>query len=285
MSMNPYNAFSEKWGLEPQPPSNAPIFLFASIWRSGSTLLQRLLCSNPDLILWGEPYTDTAILPRMAEASKAILQESWLTPEHFISDNEVMKNLSEYWIANLYPPPQAYQNACRVMVDTLFRYPAEENGFSRFGFKEVRHSVDVAQFLQWVYPDARFVFLVRNPWDCWASYRGASWYLQYPNILIESIEDFARLWVKNLSSFLKWHDDSGMLIRYEDLISPNFSLQQLEAHCQLPNISPDPLQKKVRGVNYKPSDPNSEEAFILADICGELAKSFGYFGQRDTRDF
>ena len=57
--------------------SNAqPIFIFAAIWRSGSTLLQRLLCSDPSLILWGEPYTDTDLLPRLARGAKALLQEN-----------------------------------------------------------------------------------------------------------------------------------------------------------------------------------------------------------------
>ena len=33
----------------------APIFLLATGWRSGSTLLQRILVTDPHVLLWGEP--------------------------------------------------------------------------------------------------------------------------------------------------------------------------------------------------------------------------------------
>ena len=221
MSANPYTQFDQKWELAVEPDAN-PIFIFAAIWRSGSTLLQRLLCSDPSLILWGEPYTDTDLLPRLARGAKALLQDNWPAQAHFLPNDEVIQNLSKYWIANIYPPAQSYKSASRSMMDALFQAPAKELGFQRFGFKEVRHTVEVPQFLQWVYPEARFIFLVRNPWDCWASYRGSSWYRRYPDSKIEKIEDFAQVWVENFKSFSQWHDDSGLLLRYEDLIHKEF---------------------------------------------------------------
>lgn len=285
MNQNPYLAFDQKWDLKSEDSEAQPIFLFAAIWRSGSTLLQRLLCSDPSLILWGEPYTDTDLLPRMAQGAKALLQDNWPAQPHFLPNEEVTNNLSKYWIANIYPPAQSYKSAARNMMDSLFKSPAETLGFQRFGFKEVRHTVEVPQFLQWIYPAARFVFLVRNPWDCWASYRGSSWYRRYPDSKIEKVEDFAQVWVENLRSFLSWHDDSGLLLRYEDLIHPDFSLQTLALHCRLSAISSEPLKRKVRGIQSKPTDPNPEESFILNDTCGPLANAFGYFGHHDTRPF
>ena len=285
MSLNPYSVFDQKWGIPPAESGHQPIFIFAAIWRSGSTLLQRLLCSDPSLILWGEPYTDTNLLPSLAKGSQALLQANWPTKDHFLPNNSVIQNLSKYWIANIYPPPQHYKSAARQMMDSLFQAPAAELGFQRFGFKEVRHTVDVPQFLQWLYPDARFIFLVRNPWDCWASYRGSSWYRRYPDEVVEKVEDFAHIWLENLSSFLRWQDESALLLRYEDLIQDAFSLQTLAMHCHLKELSEEPLKRKVRGINTTPSDPNPEESYILAEVCGALAHELGYFGHQDSRRF
>src|ERR1700759_2808533 len=35
--------------------TEAPIFLLSTGWRAGSTLLQRILVTDPSLLLWGEP--------------------------------------------------------------------------------------------------------------------------------------------------------------------------------------------------------------------------------------
>ena len=35
--------------------TESPIFLLATGWRTGSTLLQRILVTDPHLLLWGEP--------------------------------------------------------------------------------------------------------------------------------------------------------------------------------------------------------------------------------------
>jgi ABC-type uncharacterized transport system YnjBCD ATPase subunit len=47
--------------------TDAPIFLLATGWRAGSTLLQRMLVTDPRVILWGEPFCDLALPSRVAE--------------------------------------------------------------------------------------------------------------------------------------------------------------------------------------------------------------------------
>lgn len=285
MNKNPFHSYDVEWEIPPAESGHAPLFIFAATWRSGSTLLQRLLCSDKSVIMWGEPFTDTDVLPRLAQSAEALLQEGWPIEAHFLPNREVAQNMSKYWIANIYPPPHSFREACRSMLDTLFMKPAQELGFTRFGFKEVRHTVEVPRFLQWLYPDARFIFLVRNPWDCWASYRGSSWYRRYPDQVVERVNEFAEIWSENLASFLKWHDESGLLIRYEDLVHKDFSVQRLALHCRLSNISDAPLKRKVRGLKSAPTDPIPEENYVLNEICGPMAKQFGYFGFGDNRSF
>ena len=50
-----------------EPDTEAPIFVLASGWRTGSTLLQRILVTDPDVLLWGEPLGDLGLLSNIAE--------------------------------------------------------------------------------------------------------------------------------------------------------------------------------------------------------------------------
>ena len=42
--------------------TESPIFLLSTGWRAGSTLLQRILVTDPRLLLWGEPLGDMILL-------------------------------------------------------------------------------------------------------------------------------------------------------------------------------------------------------------------------------
>ena len=71
---NPWLEFDKKWNVPPIEQGGKPVFALASIWRSGSTLLQRLLCSDPDILLWGEPYGDAGFLPGLANSARCLLR-------------------------------------------------------------------------------------------------------------------------------------------------------------------------------------------------------------------
>ena len=77
---NPWLDFDKKWNVPPIEQGLKPVFALASIWRSGSTLLQRLLCSDPEIILWGEPYGDAGILPGLANSARCLLRSDWPHP-------------------------------------------------------------------------------------------------------------------------------------------------------------------------------------------------------------
>ncbi len=55
---------SESPSADPQE-LDEPVFILATSWRSGSTLLQRVFCTDPSLLLWGEPFGRLALIPRI----------------------------------------------------------------------------------------------------------------------------------------------------------------------------------------------------------------------------
>ena len=104
-----------------------------------------------------------AVAPGAAQGRLATCQATSSTPEDPPTGNQ--------WIANAYPHPADLLASHRALYDRLFEIPARAAGFGRWGIKAVRLDGEHAGYLQVLYPDARFIFLHRNPWDAWSSYR------------------------------------------------------------------------------------------------------------------
>ncbi len=276
---NHLTRFDARFGLT-EAPDSAPIFVLAAGWRSGSTLLQRLLCSTKEALIWGEPYGRSGLIPSLTRASMALRPE-WPTEMHFREASH--DDLVGGWIANMYPPPQALRDSFRAQLDTLFALPAQQRGYPRWGLKEVRLQAMDARFLSWVYPQARFVFLVRNPWDAWSSAKGLRFFEQWPSRPVETCAQFAKHWAKLTRSFLQWPSDSGLLVRYEDLIQPGFDLAQISTHCGLKPLDAEPLNLKIRGMRKAPTPLGAHEAALIQQACGQLAEILGYFGPAAER--
>jgi hypothetical protein len=281
MSAHSWQRFAQRWDLPPRPVGHRPVFLLASGWRCGSTLLQRLVCSSGELLMWGEPYGRANIIPALTRAAM-VLREDWPGAGHFPADT-VFEQPSEHWIANLYPPPAAMVEGYAAMMDAWLAKPAKERGFERFGLKEVRLQAMDAAFLEWLYPDARFLFLVRNPWDAWSSCKGATWFVQWPTQKVESAQAFAALWLRIVQSFTTWPADNAMLVRYEDLKHPGFDLDQIREHCQLRSIDPAPRDKVIRGMAKPPIPLEAAEVEQIRGVAGELAAALGYRGPSPGR--
>lgn len=274
--MSNLDQFDARCNVPESAPANAPLFVLAAGWRSGSTLLQRLLCSTKEALIWGEPYGRSGLIPAMAR-SALVLREDWPAAGCF-APRELPSDLSNQWIANLYPPADAFKRSFRVQLDTLLAEPAAARGFARWGLKEVRfHSID-ARFLRWIYPDARFYFLVRNPWDAWASARGGLWYMRWPTAKIGDARTFATHWNKLAKSYTEWTDDSGFLLRYEDIIAPSTDLTPLSTHGGLGPIDRSVLDVKLRGMERPPVDLPPHDIEVINQIAGPLANLLGYAG-------
>ncbi len=52
-------AIQKRWPNLENEEDERPIFILSAGWRSGSTLIQRLIMSKERILIWGEPIIET----------------------------------------------------------------------------------------------------------------------------------------------------------------------------------------------------------------------------------
>lgn len=225
---------------------SSPIFLLAAGWRTGSTLLQRLICSDQSTLIWGEPYGDSGLLEFIAEPLRRI-NTNWPPDSYFIKDGQDVTALSGEWIANLNPPLDDLYQSHLAFFEQLFANPAKARGASNWGIKEVRLDGDLAYYLRWLYPKSKIIYLVRDPQCAFKSYaRFKKWYHLRPSKPAFTVRQFAEHWNKLANSFILSKEEIGaLLVRYEDLADKNKgTIDQLETYLEKP-IDRSVLDEKI----------------------------------------
>ncbi|GEM_PF-915515 len=210
-----------------------PVFLFSAGWRSGSTLLQRLVLSA-NYFMWGEPLSESGVLQSLIRPLTTI-RGNYPRDEYFFSES-YSSELSQKWIANITPEYQYTLKAIEEYIYQWLAVPAKAKGCNNWGIKEVRWSADICYILKLLYPNAKFLFLVRNPLTAYSSYNklGKYWFDVYPNTPVNTSIKFANLWNKLSSSFERVSPDvGGLLLRYEDLLTSE-SLNKLDKYLEHP---------------------------------------------------
>jgi hypothetical protein len=269
-----------RWGAQAGSDPESPIFIFSAGWRTGSTLLQRLVLSGGETLVWGEPYPHCDYIRMLANSLVSFRDE--LPPEQFFikpaDSGATAKIGSDQWVACLYPRPTSLYDAHRQYFRTLYGVPAFDRGYPRWGLKEVVLSCEYAEYLRWLFPQAKFLFLYRNPYHAYRSYRTfGDWYYRWPDQPVFTARKFGWVWRRLMESFLEGHERiGGMLIRYEDLVGGSISLRDLSRYLGT-GLSKEVLEKRVTGRAPKALDPIPwVELMQLKATIGPLAARLGY---------
>ena len=264
------------------PDDSSPVFIFSAGWRSGSTLLQRLIISSQQIAIWGEPLGEAAVIPRLA-ATTAALYGGWPKDSFFDTDPS-FESLSSKWIANLTPPIPALMNSYRAFLDEWLAQPAYKRyQVNRWGLKEVRLTIHHARWLKWLYPNAKFLFICRSPFNSYSSWRGHRWGGQWPNYYSWSPISFTRHWKLLTDGFIDGYKElGGRFIRFEDLVSGNFDLDDLARYLEINGLDPTVLNHRVASpdpsrykVNWK-RILTPPEKIAISIIGGKTLKYLNY---------
>jgi len=224
-----------------------PVFLL-SPGRSGSTLLQRYLNCSKDLIVWGEhggflrgirnAYSIWCENPSIQH----LLRQGRPHSDVLISSKAAV-GVDIEWTNNF--SREHFRQKLAEMLMELFT--DEVPSSVRWGFKEIRYDDKEVVFLRELFPQAQFIFIVRDPIDTLASAivafaKGqALWEANGQSTdTINTIREQIHSWsskisitAKGISTCVKKNE--GYLIRYEDLkVNP---VKIMDSLCQYLNIS------------------------------------------------
>ncbi|MGB6058067.1 MAG: sulfotransferase [Microthrixaceae bacterium] len=255
------------------PVEDSPILIFSAGWRSGSTLLQRMVISSGSVLVWGEPYADSLPIQRMMDMlpplDKRVFKEKWIIGQH---RNE--GPLVDRFIANLYPPKESLIEAQRAFIRALFAAPANDLGYEQWGIKEVRWGIDHARYMKALFPEARLIFLVRNPYDSYASYSGSEWTWNWPDDVVRTAGEFGTKWADLAGGFSDGAEGLGaVLVRYEDLTKDSGTVVRLQEFLGLEfdqRVLDDNLGLSTR------SQLGATEIKELSRVISPVAEQFGY---------
>ncbi len=273
------DAIQTRWPIQLETDDENPIFILASGWRSGSTLLQRIVNSDDTIMLWGEPFPDSNFVQNMAESLRPF-QGNYPPDYNFLQSDNFAENdtpLSRRWIANLYPNFEDFYHAHREFFIRLYGTPARQQQCDRWGFKEVRLTVEHALYLKWLFPNAKFLFLYRNPYDAYRScYNWRNLYMHWPDEEVCSPEQFGFCWVKQVTGFLNSYQNvDGYLIKYEGLCSQKEPISNIASYLNA-SLKDDILEGRIGSSNDQKFPPG----YLLKrleKIVAPVAKPLGYY--------
>lgn len=261
-----------------------PIFIFSSSWRSGSTLLQRYVTASGEALIWGETVDALGSLrdamacweQTSAESSRRFAHGTGGDGEQayrkFITTTK--SDHAQQWIANLTPPYAEVVSSMRTMLIELYGKRAEVLGYPRFGIKETRCDLNTARFLQMLFPDAKFIFLVRNPLAAILSIKRRNWFERPAGYA--TLHYYAKHWMVRSAQFRE--AGFGMALRYEDFISDTSRREKLMDYLEIETLPPADFLETSR-VDWTTRDISTLtwlERFWIHHWLSKEMKQWGY---------
>jgi len=268
---------------------SSPLFILGS-GRSGTTLLQRVLNSHSEICIWGE---HSGFLAQIAEAYFNFSNENFR--RNVIIPNKNNPGVEGYlkrirnpinWSAWYnWLTEDSIKNNFKMFLESFFNPAGLDVSF--WGFKEICYGLDdkVLEFLKEVLPDAKFVFVVRNPVDTISS-QIAMFYKQDK----KDLSLLANKWALQNNKYFEFNKNNpgnSVIIRYEDIVSDNektlnklFSFLSLQCAQKQSEIM---YFDSGRGADPRPylrrDLLNENEMGLLLNITRETALKFNYSNQ------
>lgn len=250
--------------------------------RSGSTLLQRYLNASPELVVWGEhggfisglsnTYNNFMNAPHLQKMLSLGRKHS-----SSLLDSEASVNVDIEWTNNF--TSEDLRNAFRDLIVNVFTIglPSEK----RWGFKEIRYKRKEVRFLKELFPEAQFIFLLRNPIDTLAS-MVAAWekgsdiwenkLWKRDKSVLRELQDIISKHVTRVMPIIEsiqtlHHNNVGFLVRYEVLKQdPASVLRQLFSFLNIEMISNKKIQSIAGDVRQATKKNRIKEA-----LCDDFA--------------
>ena len=281
----------------PTVPCRERPVIIASATRSGSTLLQRLLNTHPDVTIWGEHM---GILTELRRAMAVAASSARNLSGGYAQRSNLIGKLvdAEPFSPHINPfDADVLRTAVHDFIVRLFAEALPEDTI--WGFKEVRYFADDLEFFAALFPSARFIVLAREPSEQISSYLRAPW-RKKPDLseaggieqLRQTVAKAAVGWTRQYESFRQFvvrHTESSMVVTFDQLANLG-AVANVFAHIGLPppddgstaNVLGRRTGSSDKTTTWRPDDREMLDAIITSTVWpsdhNELLSFF--FGDR-----
>lgn len=190
----------------------APFFIVGS-GRSGSTLLRLMLCCHSRLTIPPETWYLLPLLQRFSgdrplnaaetECAVSIMTSHYRWPDMKLDDQEFRREVSRLTTPSV-----------RDLVEVVYRWHLKAAAKARWGDKTPAY-IEIVPELARMFPDSRFIHLVRDGRDVAKSFQATDWVGRW--LHVNTLE-----WTRALDYQRRWADSELrpriLEVRYEDLV-------------------------------------------------------------------
>jgi hypothetical protein len=227
-------------------PGPAPLLLTSPCVRSGTTLLQRLLCSSGNALVYGEEVGKDLALQLQVLASRKLVYAH--SRQRFADSlSRVLAGDTDDWLIDLMPDLDAYLGALDAGafagLDSCRRH-AQAAGRSVWGFKYPGWPPALMRLLHAGQPGTRVLYLRRNLADTARSAK--AWHA-----LAESdVEPFCQQWLEHLRFMHAWRQQAPVLmLDFETLVQqPAQAIARLCEFIPVQGMDPAVLTRRINNL-------------------------------------
>ena len=237
--------------------NSAPIIITSPVRRSGTTLIQRLLSSSTNCLIFGESSARDLQMYANLLMSK---QLQYLNSKELrdLQISSVLKGNVNDWIPDLLPEVDFYiEQTKQSLLGILNSFQEYANQHQRpiWGMKLPEWTPSNLILGKQFYPELKVVYIERNIADC---IRSAKQVNMIQNI--GEVDQFCQAWKTHVDMAKQHFDEKNTLyISYESLIeNPESILNELESFTGAHQIDRSVLEAKFNTYKAKMDDENDE---------------------------
>ncbi len=237
--------------------SEGPVFIWAPAQRCGTGLLQRLVTSSKEVIVFGEDRFFTDKLPHLmlehAEHAEQIKQDT----------GKLASGDHSGWYPSALPNYEDYLDALAnafQLVTEVYQKCSIELGYTRWGTKLPYAGSGQVQAINTLLPNARHLFIYRNIFDVMRSIKARKW--------VDSKESFrlaGNNWFNSVRENIDVHGNNEWfyVLSYEKLIGdPKAESVKIQEFLGLKNLDMNVFEHKVNTFVGEQTDGHSESQYI-----------------------
>jgi Sulfotransferase family len=234
------------------------IFIYSVGGRSRSTFLQRVINSSKSVFVLGEHHylidnlCDSIWTMLLINKALGIESADVDLPRHpwmkHVKDSHtnfklaIAENAHDKWYPNAMGEMTTSIELASLAVAELF-HPFIA-GYDRFGFKEIRlKSINTLNVLKWIFPNAVFLFVYRQPDDQWHSISRFSKSFEYSQSLTKFAEEYLHL-ANSYISFYEQNPERCLFVGEDTLLSPH-AIEALLRQLDIGTYEGSLLKEKV----------------------------------------